>query len=143
MTGDAVPDDDHVARYCPYGRLALDGQPTATAFELKPDEETLSVNWLEFFDFPNRREQIAALRDEFASGTGLRLGPLGRLAVLNVGAMRAEVQSAGAGRDLQVLHEPTVKSPSHSSIYGLQPEEQMIRELLAELARQEVYSAVP
>ena len=45
MTGDSLPDADHVSRYCSPGRIE-DGLPAAAAFELRPQDQYLSVNWL-------------------------------------------------------------------------------------------------
>ena len=50
-----LPDDDHVMRYVPWGKLRRDGDDNVLgflgeAFKLKPDEDSLSVNWLEYFE---------------------------------------------------------------------------------------------
>ena len=49
-----LPDEDHVMRYVSWARLRRDEVTTRSvfaeqAFQLKPDEELLSVNWLEYF----------------------------------------------------------------------------------------------
>ena len=47
MRDDPIPDENHVSRYCPPSRVE-DGMPLASAFALKPNEQFLSVNWLEY-----------------------------------------------------------------------------------------------
>lgn len=59
--GDFLPDEDHVMRHVPWQRLRKDGDGNvlgilAEAFALRPEnplrpaEESLSVNWLEYFE---------------------------------------------------------------------------------------------
>ncbi len=48
MSDKTIPDDDHLTRYCKPSTVD-DGLPTASAFELRPGEDHLSVNWLEYF----------------------------------------------------------------------------------------------
>ncbi len=51
--GDIISDSDHVSRHV--GGSKIDnGRITAAAFELKPGEKYLSVNWLEFFGDSDR-----------------------------------------------------------------------------------------
>ena len=49
MTGDQLPDDDHVAYYCSSFRIDGRGLPSARAFLPRDKEKHLSVNWLEYF----------------------------------------------------------------------------------------------
>lgn len=51
-----LPDEHHVMRYVPWGRLRRDGDDDSIvlgflpqAFQLRPDEEYLSVTWVEFY----------------------------------------------------------------------------------------------
>lgn len=60
MKGDTIPDQHHTARYCrpkqvPYGQIQ------ATAFMLRKDEGSLSVNWLEFLNaLPERLKLMSS-----------------------------------------------------------------------------------
>ena len=50
-----LPDEHHVMRYVPWTRLRKDEDDNVLgflgdAFKLKPNEDHLSVNWLEYFD---------------------------------------------------------------------------------------------
>ena len=44
MTGDPLPDDDHVARYCKRSSVDEHGMPMASSFQLRSGEQHLSVN---------------------------------------------------------------------------------------------------
>ena len=52
MKGEAIPDSDHVGRYCG-ARTVDNGEISAAAFMLRNTEEYLSVNWLEELKRPN------------------------------------------------------------------------------------------
>lgn len=65
MKGDTIPDQDHVARYCK-STQAPDGQIQATAFMLRANEETLSVDWLEFLKCSSRKDEIAEIQEIYS-----------------------------------------------------------------------------
>ena len=96
MCAVALPDDDHVSRYCKPSAIARDGLPLAAAFELRPGEDYLSVNWLEYFGASNFDAAIESVRNAFHA-KGFRLKPNGRLAVLNIGTVKAAVSGVVAG----------------------------------------------
>ena len=106
MKGDVVPDADHVSRYCSRSRLTEEGKVTAAAFQLKEDEQSISVNWLESLDQPNREAEIAKVREALSSDITLRR--TGRIAVLNVGETRSHVyrETHPENKDLRFLHDP-------------------------------------
>jgi len=141
MKGEAIPDQDHIARFCKPTQ-APNGQVQATAFMLRPGEESLSVNWLEFLSYSSRETEIEELRDIYSRK--LKVGTGARIAALNVGEMRAKVLTESLDRrHLRVLHDPlygTVDDPSHSGIYDLKPDDELIAELILETVR-ETYSA--
>ena len=47
MRGDALPDADHVSRYCKPSTVQ-DGKVQPNAFFFRDGEDYLSVNWLEY-----------------------------------------------------------------------------------------------
>ena len=101
MSAVALPDDDHFSRYCRPSAVARDGLPMAAAFELRPGEDHLSVNWLEYLDAPDLNAAIESVRNTFrAKGFGLRRN--GRFAALNV----------------RVVHLPVDDDESHSGVFG-------------------------
>jgi len=137
MKGDPVPDQDHICRYCSAMRCTENGQVTGTAFQPRQIEKYLSVNWLEFFHLANRQEEIREVRKILR----LKLGAKAKIAVLNVGETISYVRTQSIdARNLSMLHEPEEDDPSHSGIYGLQYDDYLIADLIAEMV-QETYPA--
>ena len=66
MKGDKIPDQDHVARLCWPSKIE-NGEIQATAFHLKLGEDSLSVNWLEYFNCLNRESEISELRQAYST----------------------------------------------------------------------------
>ena len=145
MKGDVVPDDHHVCRLCGGSHIREDGSIAATAFKPRPGETYLSVNWLELLALPNRVSEIAEVRRVLA--TKRKIGASARLAVLNVGQLRASVSlNSHDRRDLSVLHEPEIDPAlaldlSHSGIHGVPLDDNTVPELLAR-AVQEIHSGI-
>ena len=142
MKGDKIEDQDHIARYCKPTHVS-DGQVQATAFMLRKGEPNLSVNWLEFLDCPNREIEISELRKIYPQK--LRVGKNAKIAVLNIGEVRKKVQAESPDkRNLEVLHDPdyteAYEDPSHSGIYNLKLDDELIAELILETVLEE-YSA--
>lgn len=139
MKGEMIPDQNHIARFCrPW--QAPEGQIQATAFMLRPDEESLSVNWLEFLDCSNRKSEITKIRTIY-SETFTTVGARAKIAILNVGEVHKKVLTESPdGRNLEVRHNPLVNDPSHSGIYKLKQDDELIAELILETVC-ESYSA--
>lgn len=135
MRGDRLPDQDHISRYCRPKTLQEDGQPSRTSFMLRPNEEFLSVNWLEYFNLPNRQAQITQVRRVIR----LTLQATAKIAVLNVGGILDRVYR-NSDQVLAVLHEPEQDDPSHSGIHGYRHEDDWVADLIAEEVR-ETYPA--
>jgi hypothetical protein len=73
MKGDKIPDENHVARYCkPMYVSVSDGEIQAAAFMVRPDEDSLSVNWLEFFKCSSRESEIAELRKAYSAKLNIK-----------------------------------------------------------------------
>ena len=62
MKGQAIPDSDHVGRYCKASTVE-NGEISAAAFMMRETEEYLSVNWLEVLKSPSRASQIRDLQE--------------------------------------------------------------------------------
>ena len=138
-TGDRIPDHNNVARYCKPTQIGANGDVQATAFMLRTDrrdEVSLSVNWLEFLNGASRRDQIETLRETYRA-KGLSVSRKAKIAVLNVGEVcqKARMESLDS-RNLSVLHDPTPPDPSHSGIYNLMPDNELIAELIVEIVRE-------
>src|SRR5271155_3214568 len=118
--GKNLPDEDHVIRYVPWGRLRKDEDDNVLgflpqAFQLRREEDYLSVNWAEYYD-GDRETQIRlsvwAMRDSFDVGTK------SAFAIGNVAQVKKTCQAFGSR--VRVIHEPDLpKNPGHSAIRRL------------------------
>jgi hypothetical protein len=89
MKGQAIPDSDHVGRYC---KASTVENGEISAFMMGETEEYLSVNWLEELKRPSRASQIRDLQEVY--NKKLKVGATARIAILNVGTLRSKVQRA-------------------------------------------------
>jgi len=141
MKGETIPDQNHIARFC-RPMQAPEGQIQATAFMLRADEESLSVNWLEFLNCSSRESEITKIRTIYSET--FNVGASAKIAILNVGEVREKVLTESPdGRNLEVLHDPlmdVMDDPSHSGIYNLKQDDELIAELILETVHEE-YSA--
>ena len=131
MKGQTIPDSDHVARYCKASSIA-NSEILATAFMLRVTDEYLSVNWLEELSHSDRDNQIADLQELYARK--LRVGAKARIAILNVGIIRDKVERDSLDRRaLRVLHDPEPDDPSHTGIYDIPYDDEIVAELIAQV----------
>ena len=139
MKGETIPDQNHIARFC-RPMQAPEGQIQATAFMLREiDKNHLSVNWLEFLNCSSRESEITKIRTIYSET--FTVGARARIAILNVGEVREKVLTESPdGRNLEVLHDPLINDPSHSGIYNLKQDDELIAELILETVR-DSYSA--
>ena len=137
MTGDSLPDADHVSRYCSPGRID-DGLPSAAAFELRPQDQYLSVNWLEYWGLSDLGVALDRVREEF----DLRVNENGRFAVLNVSEVKTAVDKVTQRRS-SITHQPTANMESHAGVFGFLANDFEVAAELAEIVRTEnVFPAV-
>ena len=136
-----LPDEHHFSRYCKPTAVGRDGLPTAAAFEMKPDEEYLSVNWLEYFDTPDLGAAVERVREAFRLKR-YRVRRNGRFAVVNVGAALTAVAEA-VGRRGRVDHIPLDDDESHAGFFGYAADDLAVAVELRALIRPEhVHPAV-
>ena len=130
MKCDRIPDNNHISRLC-LPKHVQDNQIQATAFQLRSNENYLSVNWLEFLNCPGRENEIEEIRKTYMEN--FDIGRRAKIAVLNVGEVRYKVLTESEdGRNLEVYHEPEINDPSHSGIYNLKQGDELIAELILE-----------
>ena len=100
---------------------------------LRKGEEFLSVNWLEDLNSSNRATQIRGLQAVYARKFN-RVGAGARIAILNVGVLRTNVEHRSPDRRLlPVIHEPIIPDdPSHAGIYEVPYDDETIAELIVE-----------
>lgn len=140
MKGDHIPDSDHISRFCRPMQVA-DGQIQASAFMLRADEENLSVNWLEFLKCSSREDEVLKIQDIYSAN--LTVGASAKIAVLNVGEVRYKILTESLdSRNIEVLHDPLEDDLSHSEIYNLKQDNELIAELILETVHESgVYPA--
>jgi hypothetical protein len=142
MKGDLIPHKDHISRYCSATQCTEQEQVTGVAFQLRPTDEHLSVNWLEFLRLTNRQAEIREVRRILSSK--LKLGSKAKIAILNVGEVINYVRMQSPdSRNLGVLHDPEENDPSHSGIYGYRYEDHLIADLIAEVVQTTYPARVP
>lgn len=137
MKGDPLPDADHIVRYCK-STTVPNGQIQATAFMLRLGDEALSVNWLECLHCESRQDEISEIRNLYRAKFD-RVGAGARIAVLNVGGVCEEIrENSEDARELRIAHDPDdgvtgssgIADPSHSGIYNLRDDDDLIAEMI-------------
>lgn len=126
-----LPDEDHVMRYVPWARLRKDENENVLgflwqAFELRPDEEELSVNWLEYFDGDRDhriRESVKLLRATRNVGAKSAYG------IGNVEKIKLTCSESGA--QVRIVYAPENGNPAHSVIRRLPRDDSGLLEALA------------
>ncbi len=118
-----IADDHNVIRYVGLTGLR-DGRVDGSQFCRVPDEDGLSVNWLEYFDYPTKEQQISGVR----SVIHRTLGRNAVFAELNVGDVKRYLRD-----ELPAIHfvntpaQPNCRfpdpDPTHCDILGLPPAE--------------------
>ena len=114
MTG-----DNHIVRYAKRTSILEDGSVGGTAFQLRPQESCLSVNWLECFKECSEPEQLGKIMRLIR----LKMNKNGCLAKLSVGQTTRHLHSELDG--IRFVHCPLDQEgchdadPSHSGIMGL------------------------
>lgn len=131
--GANLADDHHVMRYVPWSKLLKDEDDNvigflAQAFALRLDEESLSVNWLEYFG-GDRKTNIRDSVLEFRR-TLTKVGKKSAFGIANV-KMIKDTCSATAGVKVRVVYEPGRNNPAHSGIRGLPRDELTLLDALA------------
>ncbi len=127
-----IPDTDHVVRHVNRKKLRTDECGNVLgilpqALELKPNEEYLSVNWLEYFD----GDQKTRLRKtKSAMSADRTLGPTSVLSIGNVANIKSLCSSHGTNVRIAYVPEPP-NNPAHSAIYHLHSEELELLDMLA------------
>lgn len=104
-----IPDSDHILRYCRPSNI-VDGNISPGAFGIRPNEQSLSVNWMEFFgkETPTAR-QIENIQKAMSANLALKRN--GRFAKINAGSAREKING------LAIKHLPTPKNRSHAGIF--------------------------
>ena len=126
-----LPDEDHVMRHVPWGKLRKDEDDNVLgflpqAFQLRPDEESLSVNWMEFFTDPatRARDLVWAMRKARDIGGKSAFG------IANVGKIKETCLACGV--KVRIVHEPKDNEPAHAGCRRLPKDDLILLEALAQ-----------
>jgi len=128
-----LPNEHHVMRYVPWGKLRRDGDDNVLgflgeAFKLRPDETYLSINWLEYFEFEGDREaQIQASVKTFRRT--LKVGAKSAFGLGNVSRIKQVCRSRDV--NVRIVYEPKDDNKSHSAIRRLPQDDAMLLDALA------------
>lgn len=138
MTGDKLPNKDQIVRYVKPSSID-DEHVDGSEFRLRPDrpdDTSVSVNWLEYYDGLDKEAQLAEIRRV----SRLSRRKNGRYAELNIGAVHKHL--AIDLENLGIIHSPLEAENgfeadnSHSEITGLPPGESdqaaLIGDMIAE-----------
>ena len=128
----------HVTRYCRRRHLRADGRPLRDAFLLRPGEEYLSTNWMEYFHDTNPQSQIAGVLQALAD-KGFRASRTASFAVLNVGAVATACKN-DLNLNVKFIALGESHDPSHTGIFGYTGRNTDAAATLARLV-QEIYPA--
>lgn len=107
-----IPDDDHVPRYCSPSTVE-NGKISPNAFYFNGDDY-LSVNWLEYLGERDIVSAVGVVREVLNKKLNVKRN--GRIAVLNVGAIRKAVSDA-IGAVPKIKHIPSDNDKSHAGIF--------------------------
>jgi hypothetical protein len=126
-----LPDEDHVMRYVPWGRLRKDQDDNVLgflgdAFKLRPTEDHLSVNWLEYFD-GDRNAKIRASVRVFRKT--MDVGGKSAFGIGNVAKIKSVCRAYSA--TVRIVYEPRDDNGSHSGIRRLPRDDFTLLEALA------------
>lgn len=132
MQGDDLPEDDRVSRYCKPSSID-DGMLLPAAFEIRKNEDHLSVNWIEYFGEPSLPVAVGKIRNALRD-KNYQIKPSGRFAMVPVRDV-VETAPGATGQRLRVKHMPEPKDESHSGIFGYTAADYDIAATLAAQAR--------
>lgn len=114
--------------------------PLPAAFIPRPNEEYLSVDWLEKLGKPDVASAIQELRKIISQFYVLNKN--GKFAVLRNGEMAQTILQV-VKRQISVTHEPLQNRVCHSGIRGYSSNDQLIAAMIVELLSEEdMYDAV-
>ena len=140
MKGDDLPPDNYIVRYVKPSMIQEDGTVDGSDFRLRPhrpDENSLSVNWLEILG-SEKLHQLKEVRRLCSQRLSLKVN--GKFAEMNVGTIMDEVSEELD--TIRITHDPLEgeqdleADPSHSQISGLPPgdsdQAMLVGDLIAE-----------
>ena len=123
-----IEDSFDCARLTKASQIFDDGNVDGAAFALRPGELYLSWNCLSLLP-GDRRSQFDALRVVLAGKLNVR--KKSRLCVVNVGHTKRFVRDR-VDANLEFRHMPEGDDPTHCGMYGLEMNDEVVQDLIAE-----------
>lgn len=124
-----IDNSNHVARHCGQTKIS-NGKVDGSAFVLRQGQKSISVNWLEYLNKSTRLEEIRAICQAYAQ-KGRDVGANSRFAILHTGSTVHSVQQK-AKESIRFLHDPEPLDSSHSGIFNVPLDDDVIADLIAE-----------
>ena len=136
--GSPIPDPDNVARWCRHGRHVdtETGDIKNEAFYLRPSEEYLSANWIEYYA-QDHETAVNIIRDAIP----VSVSRSDKFVVLNVSDIIDSIREGG-GESPSVVFCPECNNPSHVAIAWddmVQNQQMVASELLTLITSQNTY----
>jgi len=144
MPSNYLRDEERVVRFVPWGKLRKDEDdnvlgPLPAAFELREDEEYLSVTWCEFFAGTPDEQLRCAI--EAIRSSNLTVGAKARFAVGEVGPIKRVAEGRPNARKLRIIHEPEDDNAAHVAVRHWPREDAELMDLLAASAWSNIFDA--
>ncbi len=135
MPSNYLRDEERIVRFVPWSKLRRDEDdnvlgPLPQAFELREDEEYLSVTWCEYFNGGDDERLRCAI--EAVRNSALTVGRKARFAVGNVGDVREAVEGRPNARKLRMIHQPEDDNQAHAALRHWPRSDHDLLALLAE-----------
>lgn len=133
MTQKNLPDDHHAVRYVPWGKLEKDrhdmptGRPLFSAFQLREDEDGLSVTWLEYFRGDPEQRVVRAVQAIRASN--LKPSSKSGFAIGVVQSIKSDC--LGRKHKIRIVHAPVKDNFAHSELRQFPRDDAELLEILA------------
>lgn len=114
-----LPDRDHVARHVPWKKLRRDGNDKIPgflpqAFELREGEQSLSVNWLEYYE-GNREDRLQEAVNALRSRR--EINKKDAFGIGNVGKIKSVCLDSGT--NVRIVYSPTKSILDHCDIRNI------------------------
>jgi hypothetical protein len=129
--GDELPTPGTVVRYVGFNKMAKDEddrvlEPLPSAFEMRPNEEYLSITWAEYYVGASDQRLRCAVE---AIRSSRDVGPKGCFCVADLDELMAVITTRSSkGR---AVYLPQDDNPAHAGIYGVSSEETLLQQILA------------
>lgn len=131
MKYQALPPNDHVVRYVPWGKLLKDENDNVIgflgeAFRRRSNEDALSATWAEYFKGSSQTQITSSILAIRASRS------VGGKSCFAIGGVAA-ISDACAQRNqkVRIIHEPTTENKAHASVRRIPRDDMELLEILA------------